>query len=560
MSGMISTQNFRNFYKKVSVETSTVAEYFEVMKNGILEITDDLKLGYCLMIVNSPASSLELEGIQDRSVIYKDPDGYNDSDGLRQTFVTNDWGIVQMEICPKLGSEWQDDDAEELEFFIQIVYDCISKARISILMKQATITDPLTGACNSTGIINYTNELKRKGVLENFNSVYFSVKNLTYINQRVGGRQADNVLKNFSGMVRDYLVNGELFGRVGGDTFFILVEKDRTDDLIKFLTTRRVLVDLEKKSMEFDLMVKVGAYKIHPVDSANHVIDAAKSAFNYTKNPSAGSVVWFSDDMLKVSEHDQEISSEFAKALKKNEFVVYYQPKVDLEKSSLVSAEALCRWIRNGEIVPPMDFIPVLEREGSITDLDFYMLNNVCEHISDWISRGIEPVKISVNFSRTHILDKKLAEKIIKVIQSHKVDNKYIEIEITEMSGYEDIETLSAFVDTMKENGIETSIDDFGTGYSSLNMIKDLNVDTIKLDKSFLEKITNEESQDRSVVKNIISMVNELNMKVVAEGVENISQVTFLREVNCHVAQGFLFDKPMPREKFEFRLIGERMY
>lgn len=560
MEGMLSTKNFRRFYESMSVDASSILDYFDVMKRSIGIIEEDIKLGYLRIIVNSPATSLEFQGIQDRSVIYQDKSGYNDKEGLRQTFVTDDWGILQVEIYPKNDTSWDDVESEEITFLIKIIFDSICKARAVILMHQATITDALTGACNMAGVVNHTGDYKKAGSLEKYDAIYLNIKNFKYINQRIGSKQADKVLRDFSRMVRDYLVKGELFGRLDTDTFFILIEKDRTEEGIKFITTRRVLVELEKKSMEFDLLVRLGVYHIHPVDSTNRVIEASQAAYEFTLNPSAGDVVYFREDMLRASIHDEEISNDFYRALKKKEFVVYYQPKVDLKTDKLVSAEALCRWLQNGEIVPPMDFIPVLEREGSICDLDFYMLNTVCEHITEWMGRGIEPVKISVNFSRTNVLNKKLAEKIVKVINSHKVDSQFIEIEITEMSGYEDFESLSEFVDIMKENGIETSIDDFGTGYSSLNLIKDLNVDTVKIDKSFLEKITNEDSQDKRMVKNIINMVNELHMKVVAEGVETHVQRDFLKSVNCQVAQGFLFDKPLPKEKFEFRLLGERMY
>lgn len=544
----------------MSKKTPTIAEYFDIMKEAVLDIADDIKLGYLRMIVNSPANSLEFQGIQDRSVIYRDENGYNDGNGLRQTFVTDDWGILQIEIYPKPEMSWSDDEEDEIVFLIKIIFDLISKTRAVILMDQATITDPLTGACNMAGVVRYLNELKQSDKLVEYDAIYFNIKNFNYINQKIGSKQAEKVLKDFSRMVRDYLEKGELFGRLDTDTFYVQVEKDRTKEFIKFLTSRRVLVDLEKKSMEFDLMVRLGAYVTRPVDGSQRVLDAAKAAYEFTKNPSAGDVVWFNEDMLRTSIRDEEVANDFARALKKKEFVVFYQPKVDLNTSKLVSAEALCRWLQNGQVVPPMDFIPVLEREGSICDLDFYMLNEVCQHINDWEKRGIEPVKISVNFSRTHILNKRLSDKILKIIDTNQVDHKYLEVEITEMSGYEDFESLSEFVNSMKDAGIETSIDDFGTGYSSLNLIKDLNVDTVKIDKSFLEKITNEDSQDKSMVKNIISMVNELHMKVVAEGVETVAQMEFLKSVNCQEAQGFLFDKPMTKEKFEFRLLGERMY
>lgn len=560
MDGMISSKCFRDFYMRASVEADTVYEFFDVMREAILPLVDSMSLGMFIMIVNSPANSLDLEGIQDRADIYLDPFGFNPDGGVRQTFVTNDWGVVQLELYPKNDIFWKDEDEEELEFLFQTIFDLTSKACSSIVTKRVAITDSLTGCANAQGVAEYVTKLRNEDKLTDYDALCFSVKNFRYIKRRVGNRQGDKVLKDYSSSIREFLKKGELFGRIGGDTFCLLLEKDRTLEGVKFISSRRVLIETEKKNLEFDLPIRLGIYRIKPGDDYNRLFEATQAAYNYTRNPSSSDTVWFDERMLQTTAHDQEVSGAFKNALKKEEFAVYYQPKVDLNTGRLISAEALCRWMKDGEIVPPMDFIPVLEREGTICDLDFYMLNKVCEDIKKWQSRDIDPVKVSVNFSRAHILNKKLAEKIIKVVDNQKVDHNFIEIEITEMSEYEDLETLSEFVDFMKDSGIEISIDDFGTGYSSLTMIKDLNVDYIKLDKSFLEKITSDENTDQSVVKNIINMVCELNMKVVAEGVETEAQMEFLKAANCHVGQGFLFDHPLPYEEFEKRLCSERVY
>ena len=256
----------------------------------------------------------------------------------------------------------------------------------------------------------------------------------------------------------------------------------------------------------------------------------------------------------------KEVSQMFPKALENREFVVYYQPKVTLSDNQLCGSEALVRWFRGGAMVPPMSFIPVLEREGSVCKLDFYVLEQVCLDIQNWLSRGIEPVRVSVNFSKIHLQNPHLADEILAVLKKYDISPKYIEVELTEMSGYESYETLSCFVQTMRENGVSTSIDDFGTGYSSLNLLKDLNVDIIKLDKSFLKNMEKHRENDVIVIKNIVNMVNDLDMEVIAEGVETQKQAEFLRGINCRMAQGFLFDRPLPRAEFEKRLSGDHVY
>ncbi|MCR4787395.1 MAG: bifunctional diguanylate cyclase/phosphodiesterase [Lachnospiraceae bacterium] len=565
MSDILGSEQFKEFYKAVSIEPCDPSEYIknfiEGAQKGLSIISEEMHIGFCELFINAPSNALDIDGTQERYVLFEKKGNYDSTNGMRDTFVTSDFGIIQIVVYPLGDYSWKDEDEGEMEFLFRVLFDSCLKVRLATLLKQASITDPVTGACNSLGISTQVGKLCATKTIDKYNSLFFNIKNFNYINQRIGSREGDNVLKSYSFMIREFLEKGEVFGRLGGDNFFILVEKDRTEDMIKYISTRRVLANGEDKPIELDITVRIGVYNIKPSDNQHKVISSAKAACEFAKRPSYDDVVYFKDEMLDIVTVNQEVSNNFKKALQRHEFIVFYQPKVDLNTSKLISAEALCRWVRNGEIVPPAEFIPALEKEGTISGLDFYMLGEVCEHITDWKSRGIEPVRISVNFSRTNILNRKLADKILKVIRNHKVDPSYIEIEITETSGYEDFESLAEFVDFMKENGVQTSIDDFGTGYSSLNLIKDLNVDTIKLDKALLEKITDaERNADQSVVRNIISMVNELNMKVVAEGVETDAQREFLKNANCQAAQGFLFDKPMPKEKFEFRLIGERLY
>ncbi len=187
-------------------------------------------------------------------------------------------------------------------------------------------------------------------------------------------------------------------------------------------------------------------------------------------------------------------------------------------------------------------------------------MDAVCRDLRKWLDSGLESVRTSVNFSKLHLHNRQLSEDVLKIINHYQLDGRYVEIEITETSGYEDFSTLNAFVNDMKAHGIHTSLDDFGTGYSSLNLLKDLNVDIIKLDRSFLMNIENHNKADKIIVETIVHMVKELNMQVVAEGVETSGQAEYLRSINCHLAQGYLFDKPLPHDEFEKCLTGEKRY
>ena len=211
-----------------------------------------------------------------------------------------------------------------------------------------------------------------------------------------------------------------------------------------------------------------------------------------------------------------------------------------------------------------MELIPALEKDGSICELDLYVFENVCKDIRQWIESCMEPVTVSVNFSKLHLKNDEFAKQIITIMERYNVDPKYIEVELTETACYEDYSALKGFIEQMKLNSIKVSIDDFGTGYSSLSLLKDLKVDVIKLDQSFIRSIDgNTDGNNESteiVIKNVINMVDELSMDIIAEGVETCEEADFLKGVSCDMAQGYLFDKPMTHADYETILRGSRRY
>ena len=292
----------------------------------------------------------------------------------------------------------------------------------------------------------------------------------------------------------------------------------------------------------------------------NEIMHCSSVALNESRIHPGNDVVYFTKRMLEDAYHEKEISSLFREALRRKEFIVYYQPKVSVKGQKLCGCEALVRWSRNGQVIPPGEFLPILEKETSICLLDFYVFRRVCEDIRSWLNAGIEPVRVSSNFSRHHLKNPHLLEDILSIMKEYKIDSKFIEIELTETSDFEDKVAMQKFVNGLRQNNISVSIDDFGTGYSTFAAIKDLNVNVIKLDKSLLDHIGDETHHDEVVIKNMVKMINELNLEVVAEGVENSKQLDFLQNANCTIIQGFIFDKPLTKEDFEKRLSNQVTY
>ncbi len=239
----------------------------------------------------------------------------------------------------------------------------------------------------------------------------------------------------------------------------------------------------------------------------------------------------------------------------------YYQPKVDISNNTICSSEALSRWFTNdGKILPPNKFIPILEQYGYVCELDFYILNKVCKDIKEQLEKGIEPVTVSINFSRYHFIDQKedfsFIKRIISTIFSYGIDTKYIEIEFTEAGTLEDYTIINKFVEILHLYGIKVSIDDYGKGYSSLELLLQVPFDIIKMDKSFVDKYNTENG--RIILSSTIDMMKKLGKTVICEGIENEDQLNYLKSINCDIIQGYYYDKPLPKANYEKRLLYKK--
>ncbi|MGN1403510.1 MAG: putative bifunctional diguanylate cyclase/phosphodiesterase [Ruminococcus sp.] len=559
MNQILCSEGFQHFFDALQKSADSIEEMAQTLKDSFPLIADALPVGKLMVRFTAPQTVLDPSGQNRVFEIYCCPDGHADIP-YKEEFHNEESGNAVIAFYPRSSSGWEEEEKPILHFLAQNIFLFLGRTRMMQMMKRISVTDLLTGAANTRGFMQFGDALYEKGILCQYTCMFINIKNFNYINQTVGPRQGDEILRQYAQMIQTVMDEEEILSRLGGDNFTALVKTKNVDHVLQFMSNIKITVPYLESTKTFDICARIGMCAITETQTMGEIMNATSTAINIAKTAGQGDYVWFQPQMLANALHDKEISILFPKALEEREFVVYYQPKVTLADNHLCGCEALVRWIRNGKLVPPMEFIPVLEKEGTICRLDFYVLETVCMDIKKWLSEGIEPVRVSVNFSKAHLHNEHLAEDIIAVLRKYEIDSKYIEVELTEMSGYENYETLSAFVQEMRKNGVSTSIDDFGTGYSSLNLLKDLNVDIIKLDKSFLNNMENRCHNDIIVIKNIVNMVNELEMEVIAEGVETQKQAEFLRNINCRMAQGFLFDRPLPHDDFEKRLQDQHTY
>jgi len=261
--------------------------------------------------------------------------------------------------------------------------------------------------------------------------------------------------------------------------------------------------------------------------------------------------------MAEKAEYTFALKNDIMKAISDKEFILYFQPYYELESGKLAGMEVLLRWQHKERgIINPGEFIPILEETGMIVTVGEWILEKVREQMIEWRDKGYPLYPLSVNISPVQFRDKKLLEKISKVIEDHGIDASYLILEITETTFMEDVNYTSRVLKKLKEMGVRISIDDFGTGYSSLAYLKRFPVDTLKIDISFIKNIE-KDPDDATIVSTIIQVAHNMDIKAVAEGVERKQQWDILRLLRCDIAQGFYKSRPLPAEEMEKILIEE---
>ncbi len=554
MNRGLCSKKFMEFFdgiEKVGLPLDQLAEF---IGSRLPIIEDELHLGKFVCVLSTPASPLEPGGRELESTIYLNPLGFEDEPFVYSSR-TGDNGIIEFLVFPLRDYHWDNEEKKEIEFLCRNVFVLCGRARLNDIVHKTISRDVSTGLLNSAGFVNAGNRLIAENKLQDYSAMYLNLKNYRSVNAQIGYKYGDMVMKNYAEALMTKIGDDELVARLGGDNFAVLVKKEKVKDYLKFFESTLVVAKLGEVVTTFSISARIGVYNIEKGDSMMHVMNCISSAISAVRRSSATDVAVFNYEIMNKLDKEHEISSAFPQAIKNREFIVYYQPKVDLKTNRLCGCEALVRWKKGDKLISPGEFIPVFEHDGNICALDFYMLDRVCRNISEWIQMGLEPVTVSVNFSKTHLLNPTIAEDIIAVINKYEIDTKYIEVEMTEMSDFNDYNAFKMLVTKMKENGVLTSIDDFGTGYSSLNLLTDFMFDVVKLDKSFLDNIVRSNSKtDEIVVRNIVRMIKELNMKAIAEGVETAEQARFLKDIECTMVQGYLYDKPMCVEDFIERL------
>lgn len=536
------------------IEGEKIEQYRDTAFNKILE-------PICKFLRISRLSSAVFDSTCDSAIIKSAPhiyydDGNADSTRVLKFTETNMRAgkATYIFMQSKSGQDWSEEEVQQIEAFEKLIYTFCDRSYASTIAKDLSMFDNDLMIYPLTFFLATVKNLIRQGRIGEFGGVYFNIKHFSSINDRFGRDCATNIMKLFIHGIQEKILYEECICRVGGDNFVVLFKKDNLNIIKNYLSGMPITFN---DGETVTVTTTAGYYMIPEVtESATDVMDRISTAYQLAKSVYKRPFLFYDDEIMQHQTHVKEIEMMFPSAIENEEFKVFYQPKTQLNNYQLAGAEALCRWFRNGKVISPGEFIPVLEGSKAICTLDFYMLDHVCRDIRRWLDEGREAVKVSVNLSRLHLGDEDLLESILRIIDKYKVPHHFIEIELTETTTDVDYKELKKVVYGLREQDISTSVDDFGVGYSSLNLIREMPWNVLKIDKSFLPT-QEEENNDPSKVKmlrHIITMSQDLGLECIVEGVETAEQVKLLKDCKCYLAQGFYFDRPLPVKEFEQKL------
>jgi diguanylate cyclase (GGDEF)-like protein len=396
-------------------------------------------------------------------------------------------------------------------------------------------------------------ETKKKG--NKLAVLYFDIDRFKDINDTLGHDTGDHILNLVGKRIQNMLRDEDILARFGGDEFLILM-KDIEDENEVVEFAKQVL---DKMSQPFlmnrykhFLTASVGV-SIYPEGGKDltTLVKNADMAMYRAKKGGGNNFYVYNKELSDIEINKVKTISQLRRAVERNEFELYYQPKIDMNLGKVHGMEALIRWNNPDEgLIGPNKFIPIAEEMGLILPIGEWVLREACRQNKEWLDKGYQPIRVSVNISGMQFQQKDFVDIVKNVLEDTGIESQYLELEITESIAMIDIKYTIEVLKKLKSLGVYISIDDFGTGYSSFSYLKEMSVDELKIDRTFIMDV-NTNTKNMSIVKAIIHLAHELNLEVTAEGAETEEHIQFLKENNCDKVQGYYYSKPVSSEEFE---------
>lgn len=440
---------------------------------------------------------------------------------------------------------------------VSIGMDVTERRESEEVMRKMAYYDNLTELPNR---VMFNNMLEKEFAISKENNrnlavAFIDLDNFKSINDSLGHSTGDELLVIMADIIKSCLRDEDVVARLGGDEFICMLPNIKDKNTVVEIVSN--MLNRLKKPLILDQYEHYATASIgiamYPEDGQNtkELLNNADIAMYSAKRMGKSDYKLYSKEMNIDILERLELENGLRNALIKDEFIVFYQPQVNLNSCQITGMEALIRWQHPQRgMVAPMEFIPLAEETGLIVSIGRLVLYKACMDNKKWQESGYPPMRVSVNLSARQFDEDDIVEMIESVLKETGLEPKWLELEITETIAMKDFERTINILDRLNKMGIKVSLDDFGTGYSSLNYLKRLPIDTLKIDKTFLENLQRD-SNEEIITTSVIDLARKMKLSIIAEGVENITQLNFLRKHECNKAQGYLFSRPLPREDFE---------
>ena len=428
------------------------------------------------------------------------------------------------------------------------IYIDISNQKKNRKLYQVAYIDPITHLGNEA----YFKENGNRFLQNNSKTKYIialDINKFKALNNIYGYEFCNHILQSLGEILNTILPNDNITCRISGDIFSIIFSYEKSiKTLLDKIFHNASILKVGDTTLHVNL--SIGVYPIKPNDTdINKVLDKAYMARSKIKGLYHDNYYIFDEVLENKLVEEQQIESCMEQALKAEEFVIVYQPKTASSTEKVIGAEALVRWHKDVQTIPPDKFIHLFEKNKFILKLDLYIFEKVCKDIANWKEKyGFVPI-VSINVSKEHFVYENFIEEYAKITDKYGIDRSKIDLEITESATINDKIDIIKVLNSIKEKGFVVSIDDFGTGYSSLSMLQSMPIDIIKIDKIFVDKANL--NSDKNIINYIMYLAKRLGFKTIVEGVETKEQSDFVRNLQCDVIQGYYYSKPLSKEEFE---------
>ena len=416
--------------------------------------------------------------------------------------------------------------------------------------------DPITGLGNYNAYLERTQE--KLEINSKKTIIILDIDKFKTFNKKYGHMKGNALLKQVGEEIKHVIRKTDIVCRLANDVFGIfLVGEVDVENVTERLNSKISRINIG--DIWYNLRISMGVYICDKNEKdVQSIIDKAIMAHDSVKGKYHVSYGVFTEEFEQKMIRESEIENMMEEAIKNKEFEVYYQPQISTKTEKMEGAEALVRWKKDENRISPSEFIPIFEKNYFIKKLDEYVYERVCENIQELKKEFKEIPKISVNISKESLIDSKFLEKYEKIMKKYDIMPEEIELEITERTTVNNDIDIQKILNEVKQKGFSIAIDDFGTGYSSLNMLEIMPIDTLKIDKSFIDRIDISEEKT-NFIEIIMFITKKLNLKTVAEGVETIEQVKYLKRWNCDLVQGYVYQKPLKFEELKKYIKGDKM-